>query len=389
MARARSGPRISNSKSVSLTFGLSSSQPGSLIVGQDRVVRVLGRWLAADHRQSLLFIGQAGVGKRTAALRLAQAANCQEQKAFDPRDAAGGQEPTFNPCGDCRACRSIASLTHPDVKLVFPIKALSGDDAKPEEYASETTSRYPEYCLGRSQPVPDPRHQIHIGTIRWLRSEMSRAPLAARQRFVIILMAHRMNEVAANALLKILEEPQEQTTFVLTTDNLWAVPDTIRSRCAVVRFGDLTARVIQEWLMTHRQANPEQAALAGLFGAGSLGLADRFLTEPEAVLSQSIVDYFCQGTGQPLQLLEELADTPAPIVVGTFLFLYRQAMRYRLGAGSDFIERNPAARRRIDNLQPDYLRRAVKYLLARKDDCSRYGVNPRLAAYTLLAALRN
>ena len=148
------------------------------LVGQANAVRFLESWLAGGEFPPLLFAGPAGVGKRTTALLLAQAANCT-----DP-----GQQP----CGVCRTCRSVAELNYPDLKLLLPIR-LPKKDAGIEDVAKSTLDRYPDLALGQAQPVPDTKLKIPIDAVRWLRIEMGRPPLLARRRFFVIVHSHQMN----------------------------------------------------------------------------------------------------------------------------------------------------------------------------------------------------
>jgi len=85
--------------------------PLAEVIGQDRAVLRLRRaWGAGRLAQAYTFVGPEGVGKRTAALALAQAVNCLRPSAGEAPDA----------CGACPACRKVGSGNHPDVTLVTP-----------------------------------------------------------------------------------------------------------------------------------------------------------------------------------------------------------------------------------------------------------------------------
>ena len=143
-------------------------------LGQDRAVAALQRGLAQGRRaHAYLLVGPSQVGKRTLALELAQALNCE------------GPE---TPCQECSPCRRIAASLHADVQVVG-VEATDGGVHK----------------------------HISIDQIRELGRVVSLRPFEGRCRVVIIDPADAMNEAAQNAFLKTLEEPPPDVLFVLIT----------------------------------------------------------------------------------------------------------------------------------------------------------------------------
>jgi DNA polymerase-3 subunit delta' len=317
-----------------------------------------------------------GVGKRTAALLTAQAANCVD--------------PAERPCGVCRSCRSIAQLNYPDLKLLLPIK-LPRRNPEPEEVMATMVACYDGFKLGQAQPVPDPRLRIPIGAIRWLRAEMARPPLLAQRRFFVLVHAHAMNSEAANALLKMLEEPQARSTFILTSPRPSSLPATIRSRCQLVRFSSISEDVMRAWLRENAGTSPADAELASSLSDGSIGAALRFLESHDDFLVGSVVDYFAGRLGSSersvIAALEAAGDAPPAAVVGTLLFLYREALRMKLGSNSTYAGRHPGIVEPNLARKTEYLRRAVKFLLSRSGEAA-LNVNARLFNYALLTTLR-
>lgn len=106
------------------------------------------------------------------------------------------------PCGHCPACRNVAAHRHVDSLWIEP--------------------------RNRSR-------NIDIETVRSIRGHMSRSSMAGRWKSVVFAGADRMQDPAANALLKMLEEPTPDTVFLLLTDNPQALLDTVRSRCQVLQ----------------------------------------------------------------------------------------------------------------------------------------------------------
>lgn len=148
----------------------------------------------------LIFSGPDGVGKRTCALMIAKALNC-----------LNAQPGAF--CDECAACRKINSGTHPDVISVS---------------------------------VEDEATQIKIAQIRQILSTLNLHPLEGRNKVFIIDPADLLNAEAANALLKGLEEPPENSFFILITVNVHELLLTVRSRCQVYNFTPLMLDEIRQ-----------------------------------------------------------------------------------------------------------------------------------------------
>ncbi|HXW68316.1 MAG TPA: DNA polymerase III subunit delta' [Dissulfurispiraceae bacterium] len=163
------------------------------VVGQERALRILFGMLKRDRVPSaLLFSGDAGIGKRLAAVNYAKAINCLEPAAFDC-------------CDTCISCRKIEAAAHPDVTLTFPEK-----------------------------------DEIKIDAVRRLEERLFLKALEGRKKIAIIDDADTMNINAANAFLKTLEEPPGDSLVVLVSSNPYGLPDTIRSRCISIRFYPLS-----------------------------------------------------------------------------------------------------------------------------------------------------
>ena len=109
---------------------------------------------------------------------------------------------------------------------------------------------------------------IRIDAIRELRRDLHMRPFEADRRVYLILSAHLMNEDAADALLKDLEEPPAYAVIVLVADDLGPIPETIRSRCQLVPFTRLSERAIREAVDARAPelAEAERVALARVAG---------------------------------------------------------------------------------------------------------------------------
>src|SRR5216110_3766645 len=141
-----------------------------------------------------------------------------------------------------------------DVALLFAAELL-GDHARVERRS------HPDlYVL---EPVGD---QIRIDDIRELRRDLHMRPFEAARRVYLVHAAETMNEDAADALLKDLEEPPAYAVIVLVANDLGPLPATIRSRCQLVPFRRLSERAVREEIAARAPAlDPaETAALARL-----------------------------------------------------------------------------------------------------------------------------
>ncbi len=219
------------------------------IIGQDRIKTILRLALRRGRLpNSLLFIGPDGVGKRMLALTLAQALNC-----LTPGDDA---------CGQCSSCLAIAKGWEdekrggfPDLKEIVPGGPEEPPDESPEKKDEESG-----------------KNSIKIRQIRYLKYYAYRKPMVGRKRVFIITEAEKMTEKAANAFLKVLEEPPPLThIFILT-----AFPDvilpTIKSRCMILRLGLVPRDEIERQLLAQGWEEDKARVLSFLSG-GSLEAA--------------------------------------------------------------------------------------------------------------------
>jgi len=176
--------------------------------------------------QSLLLHGPAGVGKQRLGLWLAQRLICS------------GAEPG---CGECRDCRYALDLTHPDLTWVFPRPRPKDSEADPEDIAADlATAAAKRATDGGMYAAPPGTEGIYVATVRFLVKQSVRTPALAKRKVFVVGEIDRMSqqegaEVAANAFLKLLEEPPADTTIIATTSAVGSLLPTIRSRVVAVR----------------------------------------------------------------------------------------------------------------------------------------------------------
>lgn len=215
------------------------------IQGHDELVEHFRRSLERGRLgNTLLFVGPPGVGKRTFALKLAQALLCQERPAK-----------LLDPCGRCDACVQVQAGTHPDLEVIskpadrsfIPIAAFIGAEGQ----------------------------RMREGLCHWIGLK----PFMGGRKIAIIDDADLLNEEGANCLLKTLEEPPPRSLLILISTSIEKQLPTIRSRSQVVRFGALDSEIISNLLISAQAvANQDEAERLARFSGGSferaLELAD-------------------------------------------------------------------------------------------------------------------
>lgn len=207
------------------------------IEGHDDVVEQFRRAIARGRlASSFLFAGPPGVGKRTFALKLAQAMLCQSRP-----------EEELDPCGACPSCTQVAAGTHPDLVAV----------GKPEGKATIPV----ELLIG------DREHRRQEG----LCHDISLKPNMGGRKIAVIDDADYLNAEGANALLKTLEEPPPRSVLILIGTTPAKQLPTIRSRCQLIRFQPLPIDVVARLLVSQGMvADPSEAQRLARYSEGSI-----------------------------------------------------------------------------------------------------------------------
>jgi len=253
------------------------------LYGHEAVRSRLANAVAAQRLpQSLLIEGPKGVGKQRVALWLAQLLLCEGNKRDEP-------------CGTCRGCRLVLSLSHPDLAWYVPLEPSrkAGDADKQVQAVEEALAE--EMARRRDQPFYEapPGTAAHsIATIRLLLRRIALTPALGGWRVVIVGDAERLvpqqsSPEAANAMLKVLEEPPARTVVILTSSEPDALLRTLVSRVVRVRLSILSDSVITAFVqkeLSDSKKGPATASEVAL-AQGCIGrvLAPRGpVSEPEA-----------------------------------------------------------------------------------------------------------
>jgi DNA polymerase-3 subunit delta' len=231
------------------------------VIGHDRVVKMLERE-AERPAHAYLFTGPAGVGKATVARRFAGALLCP---------------------GDPDGLRRVDEATHPDLHLVEP----EGRTALTVDQARATVAR------------------------------ASRTPVESDRKVFLFEEAGMMNDEAANALLKTLEEPSASVVFILIAESEDDLPATVASRCRVVRFGRAGEAEIRQALVD-MDYHPDQASEAARISGGRPGLALVLVEESDAAdyrkVWLSVPGKLSLAAGDAFRLAEEVVGAAKPLL---------------------------------------------------------------------------
>lgn len=235
------------------------------IVGQNEVKERLvtsARKGLIPHAQ--LFCGPEGVGKFPLALAYAQYLNCE-----NPTDS--------DSCGKCPSCVKYAHLTHPDLHFVFPIVKKA---AKKKEVCDDYIADWREFVKQHNYYFNLPQWLDHIdaensqGLIYAKESEeilrkLSLRIYEAKYKIMIIWLPEKMHESCANKLLKIIEEPTDNTIFLLVSDTPDNIITTIQSRCQRINVHGVAESDIVQALESEYNILPEDAANVAHLSKGS------------------------------------------------------------------------------------------------------------------------
>jgi DNA polymerase-3 subunit delta' len=138
------------------------------------------------------------------------------------------------------------------------------------------------------EPLGD---QIRIDAVRELRRDLHMRPFEAQRRVYLIFGAHLLNDEAADALLKDLEEPPSYAVIVLVADEVGSLPDTIRSRCQAVPFRRLSERAVREAVKARApELSEEQATSIARVASGRLDRAERLLDPAAARRREALLE---------------------------------------------------------------------------------------------------
>lgn len=190
------------------------------IISQNKIAKLINQQIKNKRvPHAVLFHGPGGSGKLHLGLAYAKALNCEVY------------EDDF--CDECLSCRKIDNFSHPDIHFIMPIKK----SISPEQITELLIQKSSDPSVELKFPG---NTNILISQIREVNDVVNSKPYEGKYKIIIIKDADSMNIQAANALLKSLEEPSNNTLFILTAEHKERLLQTIISRCLLFEFNPLS-----------------------------------------------------------------------------------------------------------------------------------------------------
>jgi len=269
------------------------------MIGHEWAVQILRQHVSQDNlRHAYLLTGPQGVGRRTLALRFAQAINCLQTNIEG------------DPCGSCRACQQIEKMQYPDLSIV-QAEQMSGT--------------------------------LKVDQVRELQHSLALAPYEARHRVAILLRFEEAHPSAANALLKTLEEPPGQTILLLTASDSESLLPTINSRCEILRLRPVSFEQTAQGLQQYWQVPSDQSQLLAHISGGRPGYALRLYQQPELLEERlkwldTLQEILPANRGERFAVIDSLtknrdsAKENVRQMLNTWLPLWRDVMLFSAGS---------------------------------------------------------
>jgi len=224
-----------------------------------------------------MFAGPEGSANLAMAIAYATLLNCTNRKNDDA-------------CGECPSCIKINKLIHPDVHYIFPVSAAknkTGKDVISDGFIGEWRQFVTQYPYGGpmewSSEFGGEDKQLNISReeSRNIIRKLSLKSFEGEYKVMIIWLAEYMHPSAANAILKLLEEPPEKTIFLLVTYDQEQIISTILSRVQLLKIRQFSKDEIKDYLVQKYNLEPAKASQLASISSGDLNQAIKLINEVE------------------------------------------------------------------------------------------------------------
>jgi len=229
-----------------------------------------------------LFFGPPGCGKEYISTQFAQMLNCENKNG--------------DICRVCSSCKRAKKLQHENINLIFPLPTIKkGSTNKDNAFDKSNISIITDSIEKKSKnpffKIQIPKaNRILIQSIRGLRKTLYFKTQNVGRKIVLVFDAHLLNAgqgEAANAFLKILEEPPSNTTIILVTDYMELLLSTILSRCQKIIFPKLNNKYLMDWCMANSVKETHVPLIIGL-SESSIHRAIFLISQPLKEMMNSI-----------------------------------------------------------------------------------------------------
>lgn len=306
--------------------------PWDEILDQSDVINVL-RGAVATQRiaHAFLFHGPPGVGKRAVALEFTRTLQCETG--------------TDEACGTCRPCDKVKRLIHPDVQVLLPQPSDASIEDVQARLQRLAEQPYAVVDFARRPSLNDPgvasnkQSFYHVARIKEeLWPSLHYNPVEGRYQVVIMIDADLLRVEAANAFLKLLEEPGPRTIFILTSHRPDLMLPTILSRCQRVGFTVLALESVERALREQDGVEAASAAILARMADGSYSHARELagnedLMDDRALLVDFLRQSYVMNIGKQADLIEQISRMGTERVrgiLGLTINWLRDLMLYRI-----------------------------------------------------------
>jgi len=325
-----------------------------MVIGHQKITEFLNKSIRNNRlAHAYLFIGSEHLGKRSVALEFIKALQCQGKLTVNRKQLTG--------CNECNACHEIHKGNHPDVLIIEP------------ETIEEKGKRK--------------EREIGIEKIREIQRQAGLFAFRGPYKIIIIDQAEKMTRQAANALLKILEEPTPKTIFILISSAPQSLLPTIISRCLAIKFFSVgNKEIIKQLSSKYPQKNIEHSVK---ISAGKPGLAVNYLENPETAeaqkkIIQDLTNLLGKDINSKFKYVETMSKDSAlaQAALSAWLVFFRDILLVKSGCSELAVSARESGV--AEKISVNKIKNIIKKIISAKQILANPSFNARLALEVLM-----